>query len=136
MRIERRSEGRKLSEGEAAFLAIGWLSIAAAACVVLLKLPIACTFKTSIGLPCPACGSTRSLVALGRGDVLAAVRMNPVVALIYFAILALTLQLLAGRFVPALRFHFVLAESEWPGFVAILSAVLLCSWAFLIADGR
>lgn len=136
MRIERRPEGGKLTEGEAIFLVVGWLSIVAAAGVVLFKLPIACSFKTSLGLPCPACGSTRSLVALGQGDVFAAFRMNPVVAFIYFAVFAQTLQLLVGRFVPALRFHFVLKESEWPGFVAILAAVLLCSWAFLIADGR
>lgn len=136
VRIERQSESRKFSEGETIFLAIGWLSIIAATCVVYFNLPIVCTFKASIGWPCPACGSTRSLMALGRGDLWTSFRMNPLAAATYLALLMLTLQMVAGRFIRSLRFRVVLEESEWPGFVAVLAVLLIASWAFLIADGR
>lgn len=117
-------------------MAIGWLSIAAAACVALFDLPIVCAFKKSLGWPCPACGSTRSFMAIGRGDLWTSFRMNPLAAAIYIGIFAFTLKILAARFVRSLRFRVVLAESEWPGMVAVLAVLLVGSWAFLIADGR
>jgi hypothetical protein len=36
-----------------------------------------CLFKQVTGIPCPSCGTSRSLVALIRGDFQRAVRINP-----------------------------------------------------------
>lgn len=39
--------------------------------------PVLCPFRLVTGLPCPFCGMTRSLLALGRGDVAASVALHP-----------------------------------------------------------
>jgi len=39
--------------------------------------PGVCIFKRLTGIPCPSCGSTRSVLSLLKGDVLAALYWNP-----------------------------------------------------------
>lgn len=39
-----------------------------------------CGFKALTGLPCPGCGGVRSLAALGAGELVRAVQLNPLVA--------------------------------------------------------
>ncbi|MBU6401859.1 MAG: DUF2752 domain-containing protein [Verrucomicrobia bacterium] len=75
----------------------GWLAGAATLCVGLelagawhLALPV-CLFKTLTGWPCPFCGSTRCLTALGQGDLAAALRWNPLALLGSLAVLTWTL---------------------------------------------
>ena len=36
-----------------------------------------CVFKNTVGLPCPSCGTTRSILHLVHGDVINAVLLNP-----------------------------------------------------------
>lgn len=36
-----------------------------------------CIFKTVTGIPCPSCGSTRSVISLLNGDLLPALLYNP-----------------------------------------------------------
>ena len=43
----------------------------------LLELAPRCSFRVLTGLPCPACGTTRALVALGEGRLLEAFAHNP-----------------------------------------------------------
>ncbi len=39
--------------------------------------PTLCPFRLVTGLPCPFCGMTRSMLALGQGDLGASVRFHP-----------------------------------------------------------
>jgi nitrogen fixation-related uncharacterized protein len=39
--------------------------------------PEICIFKNLTGIPCPSCGSTRSVVCLLHGDPLKAININP-----------------------------------------------------------
>ena len=39
--------------------------------------PTLCPFRLVTGLPCPFCGMTRSLLALGQGDLGVSVRLHP-----------------------------------------------------------
>ncbi|MGE0432531.1 MAG: DUF2752 domain-containing protein [Planctomycetota bacterium] len=43
---------------------------------------VRCVFHDATGMPCPTCGSTRALLALWRGDLLTALRYNPVGSLV------------------------------------------------------
>ena len=38
---------------------------------------VVCRFRALTGIPCPTCGSTRALLALGRGRVFEALTHNP-----------------------------------------------------------
>jgi Protein of unknown function (DUF2752) len=39
--------------------------------------PVSCPFRAVTGLPCPFCGLTHSLLALGAGDWRASLHLNP-----------------------------------------------------------
>ena len=47
--------------------------------------PTLCPFRVATGLPCPFCGTTRSLMALGRGDVEGSLQLNPLGLLLALA---------------------------------------------------
>jgi Protein of unknown function (DUF2752) len=47
-----------------------------------------CPFRLVTGLPCPFCGMTRSLLALGRGDLSASVGFHPLGPVLLLAALA------------------------------------------------
>jgi hypothetical protein len=93
----------------------------------------ACPIKSISGFPCPTCGTTRAAVALARLDVLAAVDLNPLVALAWMSLVAGGLVALAG----------VLAGKRLPALPARLSlsqrtavvAVVAVNWLYLIAAG-
>lgn len=44
-------------------------------------MPIVCPFRRLSGLPCPACGSSRALVAVCRFDLGQAFTLNPILPL-------------------------------------------------------
>ena len=55
--------------------------------------PTLCPFRLATGLPCPLCGTTRSLMALGRGDVEASVAYSPLGLLLSLAAVAFAVGL-------------------------------------------
>jgi len=54
-----------------------------------------CMLRRLTGMPCPTCGATRSLRALGQGEVAAAVRFHPLGPL-YFGLLLVAMVRSAG----------------------------------------
>jgi len=89
---------------------LAWAALAAAGLSGLLHaaghslvsaLPKAelCPFKALTGLPCPGCGMTHALLALGRLDLAGAYALNPLV----FPLAALMVMYAAGRVPAALR---------------------------------
>jgi hypothetical protein len=107
-----------------------WLVVASAVCgmlvlgwagVLLMRLGLTypCPFKFLFGLPCPTCGTTRSLAALAAFDVIESLRFNPLVLLGSLA--ALTAYGLRDRF-SALR------QLGLPLFVG----ALLLNWLYLL----
>jgi hypothetical protein len=47
--------------------------------------PVLCLFRRVTGLPCPSCGMTRAFVALGHGNLHAAVYSNLASPVVYLA---------------------------------------------------
>ena len=73
----------------AVFGVIGTLAGAAVALLGLDRLPITvCMFKALTGLPCPTCGTTRTLGRLAHGDLAGALTMSPLATLAAFLIAA------------------------------------------------
>jgi hypothetical protein len=62
-----------------------------------------CPFKTATGMDCPFCGMTRATIALGRGDVHAALGFHPLAPLVLVGMLGLMALIVAGRGDVAMR---------------------------------
>lgn len=57
-----------------------------------------CLFKNVTGIPCPSCGSTRSVVALLKGEIYEAVYLNPFGLILLLGMAFLPFMLLADLF--------------------------------------
>jgi len=60
----------------------------------------ACRFREFTGLPCPGCGLTRSVFAIGNGDFSLAWALNPFGYMVYAALLILILMPLLHKLSP------------------------------------
>jgi hypothetical protein len=58
-------------------------------------LPSVCLFKEVTGIPCPSCGTTRSLLLLMNGDFRASLMMNPLGLLLAAALVVIPLWIAA-----------------------------------------
>lgn len=101
--------------------------------------PDLCFFKTVTGLPCPACGSTRSVLSLFNGNFSEALKINPL-GFIIAAILMITpvwllYDLTCGR--STLYNSYLEAERILRRrlIAAPLIVILLINWAWNIAKG-
>lgn len=103
------------------------------------ELPWACPVKSLLGLPCPSCGMTRSVVLTLAGDLRGAVEMNPAGPLVVLGLLALAALLIFKALRPApvkgarpvslpLRPARVAAA-----YGALVLAVMLVNWALALA---
>lgn len=92
-----------------------------------------CPVKLLAGIPCPACGSARATLALGRLDLARAFAANPlftasVLAFVLGGLAALALAI-SGRGVPEPRGLSV------PARAAVVLA-FAANWCWLLLDGR
>jgi hypothetical protein len=98
----------------------------------ILSLAPGCVFKTLTGIPCPTCGSTRSLVHLSHGDIVPAFFMNPLVTLamvttvLYFLISLITLAF------DLPRIRCMLTDKEKSIVKAAAVTLLLAQWSYLM----
>ncbi len=83
-----------------------------------------CVFHNVTGCPCATCGSTRAVLALGRGEPLAALAHNPLTTLLAICTLAL---LMTRR-----RAWTVAAIFRATAFWWVLLALLGVNWAYLL----
>lgn len=100
------------------------------------RLPfVFCSFKMMTGLPCPTCGSTRTLARLATLDLAGALEMNPLAAVVGLGFAAWAvgdLLLLPSR--RALRIGLQPALVR-PVQAAAL-ALFLANWVYLLTHGR
>lgn len=94
-----------------------------------------CFFHRLTGIPCPTCGSTRAALHLLRGNWRAAVASHPLAAVLMtvaalYALWAVVGLLLVRR-LPVPR----ATPRAWFWTGAVLMALLLLNWAYLIARG-
>lgn len=59
-----------------------------------------CPLRRTTGVPCPACGSTTAVNALGRGDLVGALSANPAAVVLVLLVVVAWVAWLVGR--PAL----------------------------------
>jgi len=73
----------------------GWLAWVTVADPAAGSTPTLCVFRNATGIPCPACGATRSLELLWRGDLAGAAALNPVGILLGLALISFPFWILA-----------------------------------------
>lgn len=106
-------------------LGAGWL-------LPILSFAPDCVFKGLTGLPCPTCGSTRSVVHLAHGDILSALAMNPLTTLCLVAAIVHFIASLMSVAFDLPRINVILADKEKNVMRAGVVMVLLAQWAYLI----
>ena len=91
-----------------------------------------CALKGLTGIPCPTCGSTRALMQLARGDVLAALAFNPLVASCFLVVglffLYSLVTLVPG--VPRIGLAFSEGEKDAVRIGAVM--LVLMNWMYLV----
>jgi len=74
-----------------------------------IPIPGTCTFRQTVGHPCPGCGLTRCFVSLAHGNMAAAWQFNPA-GVLFFAVVAVQIPFRAiqilrvSRGLPEIRF--------------------------------
>lgn len=117
----------------AALLAIPAVLWPLAGLAVSSRVPL-CLFNLVMGVPCPGCGMTRSMVRLADGDVVGAFRMHPagpVLVALWLGVVAGTAVGLVRGGDPVARF----AERRGVWIVVPLLVLIVGSWvlrAFLV----
>lgn len=94
--------------------------------------PPACGLREATGIPCLACGGTRSMMALARGDFAAALAYNPLVVLsVVGALVWLVTAMFRWRF--SSTTHREYAARRLPVWVIITTLVTLfvANWLYL-----
>lgn len=124
------------SPGEIEF-GIIYGSIAIMALVAARYLPItdmvpSCAFKAFTGIPCPTCGTTRSLMHLAHGDIAGSLILNPLFSLVMVTALFLFFARLAC--LPVNRSRITLTHTRPEGTLlrAGMAGIFLANWIYLI----
>ena len=135
MRVKVVKKGLGWSDPGWSLLVVGLVAWAA---VVFLRPVLAllprCPFHAITGLPCPTCGVTRAALALARGDVSAALGLQPLFVLAGCAALGVILRAICatatGNYI---KVEMVPNEHVWvrhalPGMIAL-------NWLYLLLMG-
>jgi hypothetical protein len=110
---------------------IAALALAAARFLPVHVMLPPCAFRSAVGLPCPACGATRALVALARGDVGQALVLNPLLSLVVIAGLVLFFANVLSLALRLPRPSFVLTRKEGWLVRSLAAGAVLLNWMFL-----
>jgi hypothetical protein len=116
-----------------------WLWLNVQATQVGASMVTVCALKGLTGWPCPACGTTRALLTLARGDLAAAVTLNPLCLIAAAGLLVVpvwtALDLGSGR--RSLPAAFERAEGflRRPRAALPLGALVLANWGWNLVKG-
>jgi Protein of unknown function (DUF2752) len=93
-----------------------------------------CLFRAVTGIPCPSCGTTRSLVHLAHGDIAGSLILNPLFSLAMIAALFLLFARLT--FLPFNRSMITLTHSGREGTLlrAGMAVIFLANWIYLMVS--
>lgn len=93
-----------------------------------------CAMKVSFGVPCLTCGSTRATLHLLHGEWGAAIAMQPLTILVYFALAIVGVASLT-LFVANKHAHIQYTRREALAFKAALVVLPLLTWIYLWKAG-
>lgn len=95
-----------------------------------------CLFKSLTGIPCPACGATRSIQAILQADISNALFINPLGFLLFAALIILPLWVTSDLLRKQNTFHrfYTFAEAKLAQKIIALPAIALitANWVWSI----
>jgi hypothetical protein len=98
-----------------------------------------CLIKRITSLPCPSCGSTRSILSLLHGNFLEALSINPIGILIAFIMILTPLLILLDYLTKKETLYHIYCQIEdflrKPKFALPLIILLLINWVWNISKG-
>jgi hypothetical protein len=102
--------------------------------------PSLCLFKDLTGIPCPSCGTTRSLVALIHGNLKEALEINPLGLIIAIALVVVPLWIITDMLKKSdslyrlyNKMENVFSSNKWVSVTAVL--ILVINWVWNIIKG-
>jgi hypothetical protein len=112
--------------------AIAVMAMVAARYLPIMDMAPACAFKAFTGIPCPTCGTTRSLTHLAHGDIAGSLILNPLFSLAMQTALILFFACLAR--LPFTRSGITLNHTRNEGTFlrAGMAGLFLANWIYLI----
>lgn len=111
---------------------IALLALAAGRFLPICDLAPSCVFKTLTGLPCPSCGSTRSVAYLAHGHFLSAFSMNPLVTAGFVAAVLALVYCAATLVFDLRRIRVFFSEREKAVFRIVAVVIVLLNWFYLV----
>jgi len=72
-----------------------WLYFSVTKNITEKKLVEVCIIKLATNIPCPSCGSTRSVISLTKGDFIGALKFNPIGYLVALIMLIAPIWIIA-----------------------------------------
>jgi len=116
-----------------------WLYIGYKAEKNMIKPIEVCLVKQFINIPCPSCGSTRSILSLIRGDFNEALSLNPMGFLIVFILLLTPLWIITDLNTKGNTLYTVYQKTEThlkrPQFAIPLVLIVIVNWIWNITKG-
>ncbi|RZJ36020.1 MAG: DUF2752 domain-containing protein [Flavobacterium sp.] len=95
-----------------------------------------CFFKSITGIPCPSCGTTRSVSSLVHGDLVGAIQMNPLGIIVSAIMAVLPFWLVADLISQSSSlwkfYHQVEEKIKKPPIALTLAALVLINWIWNI----
>ena len=98
-----------------------------------------CLIKHVTNIPCPSCGSTRSVISLTKGDFIGALNINPIGYLVAFIMLIAPIWIIADTIKRAkILFDFYLKIETYlkrPKIAVPLIFLVIINWIWNITKG-
>lgn len=98
-----------------------------------------CLIKHVTNIPCPSCGSTRSIVSLSKGDFIGALVLNPMGYLIALIMLIspiwIVSDVIAGSNTLFSSYQKLEAYLKKPKYAIPLALLIIANWAWNIFKG-
>ncbi len=99
----------------------------------------ACLIKHTIKVPCPSCGSTRSVIALTKGNFIEALKINPlgylVAAIVFLTPLWIIIDFTTNRKTLFLFYRKAETFLKRPRYAIPLVILMLMNWVWNISKG-
>ena len=112
--------------------AIAMLALYAARFPRIITFPSSCVFKRIAGIPCPTCGSTRAVLHLSHGEIIAALAFNPLTSSCFLAAVLYFLYSLITLAPGIPRVGIAFSDTEKNALLAGAGALAMMNWLYLI----